>query len=185
MINLLPYDAKSEIRAARTNVILMRYIIVLAAAIIFLSVVGFSVYTVLMDTKTNAENTIKDNLAKASSYATYENEAASLKNSLSNAKVILDKEIRYSKVITGIAALMPAGTVLDSLNLSTTSFGTPTTLTIYAKNTASALAVKDSFQSSPLFSNVSFVSISSAAQQQTDYPITSSLSVTINQGAAK
>jgi len=185
MINLLPYNAKNEIRAARTNVILMRYIVMLAAAMIFLGVVGFSVYTILMDTKTSAENTIKDNLAKASSYTTYENQATALRNSLSTAKVVLDKEVRYSKVITGIAALMPSGAVLDSLNLSTTSFGTPTTLTVYAKTTANALAVKDSFQSSPLFSNVAFVSISSSSQQSKDYPITASLSVTINKGAAQ
>lgn len=184
MINLLPYDAKQEIRAARTNIILMRYINVLAIAIIFLGVVGFSIYTVLIDTKTSAENTIKDNRAKASSYTTSENEAAALKNSLSSAKVVLDKEIRYSKVITGIAALMPSGTVLDSLSLSTTSFGAPTTLTVFAKTTANALAVKDSFQASPLFSNVAFVSISSASAQSS-YPITASLSVTINRGVAQ
>ncbi len=185
MINLLPYEAKYEIRAARTNVVLMRYIIILAVAVIFLGVVGFGVYRVLIDTKTTAENTIKDNLAKASSYTSYANEATALSASLSTAKVILDKEVRYSKVLTSIATLMPKGTVLDSLNLSNTSFGTPTTLTVYAKTTASALAVKDSFQGSPLFSNVAFVSISSASQQSKDYPITASLSVTINRGASK
>jgi hypothetical protein len=185
MINLLPYDAKHEIRAARTNVMLMRYIIVLAVAIIFLSTVGFSIYTVLMSTKASAENTIKDNLAKASSYTSSENEATGLKNSLSAAKVVLDKEVRYTKVITGIAALMPSGAVIDSLNLSATSFGAPTTLLVYAKTTDIALAIKDRFQASPLFSNVAFTSISSASPQSKDYPITATLSVTINKGAAQ
>lgn len=185
MINLLPYDVKSEIRAARTNVILMRYIIVLIIAIVFLGIVGFSVYTILMDTKATAENTIKDNRAKASSYVAYKDEATTLRTSLSSAKSILDKEVRYSKIITGIAALMPSGTILDSLNISTSTLGSPTTLTIYAKTTENALAVKDRFQASPLFSNVTFVSISSTSQQSKAYPITATLSVTINRGAAQ
>lgn len=185
MINLLPDSTKREIRAARTNVVLRRYVTVLAAAMIFLATVGYGVYVVLMDTQTSAENTLKDNQAKASSYLTSKNQVASFQASLATAKATLDKEVRYSKVITGIAALMPTGAVLDSLNLSTTSFGTPTTLTVYAKTTTAALAVKDNFQSSPLFSNVAFVSLSSASQQSKDYPITATLSVTINRGAAQ
>lgn len=184
MINLLPYEVKQDIRAARMNVTLIRYIVVLAIGMVFLAVIAFGVYTILMDTKASAENAIKDNQAKTSSYASVRDQASTFRTQLSLAKTILDKETRYSKVITGIAALMPAGTVLDSLALSPTSFGAPTTLTVYAKTTADALAVKDSFQSSSLFSNVSFTALSNSAQSK-DYPITASLTVTINKGAAQ
>ncbi len=186
MINLLPDAAKREIRAARTNVKLVRYILVLAAGIAFLGIVTFGVYTVLMGTKASAESIIQSNESKTSSYASTEAQAQSLKTSLANAKNILDKEVQYSKVITGIAALMPSGTVLESLTLTPTTFGTPTTLTIHAKSTDDALSLKDKFQTSALFSNVSFVSLTNSAQSQsTSYPITAVMSLTINRSAAQ
>lgn len=183
MINLLPDDAKKEIRAARTNVSLLKYIFVLAAGVTFLSVVAGGIYFILLGTQTSAESVIKDNQSKTSSYSTAQAQAQALRASLASAKTILDKEVRYSKVITGIAALMPAGAVLDSLSLSPATFGTPTTLTIYARTTEDALAVKNNFQTSSLFSNVTFVSISNASQAGS-YPITATLSLTINKGVA-
>ncbi len=186
MINLLPDTAKREIRAARTNVRLVKYIVVLVAGVGFLGLVSFGVYTILMGTKASADTIIQTNQSKTSAYASTETEAQSLKASLANAKSILDNEVQYSKVITGIAALMPSGTVLDTLNLSSTTFGTPTTLTIHAKSTDAALSVKDKFQASPLFSNISFVSLSNSAQGQTGaYPVTAVMSLTINRSAAQ
>ena len=185
MINLLPNDVKKEIKAARTNVSLLRYIFVLGAGIAFLCFIAVGVYFILMNTQTNADSAIKDNQSKTSSYSSSQAQAQALRASLANAKNILDKEVRYSKVITGIAALMPSGAVIDSLSLSPTTFGTPTTLTVYAKSTEAALSVKNSFQASPLFSNVAFVSITNASQAQSNYPITAILSVTINKGVSQ
>lgn len=183
MINLLPDESKKEIRAARTNVTLLKYIFVLGAGVVFLAAIAGSIYFILLGTQTSAESIIKNNQSKTSAYSSAQEQAQALRAGLANAKAILDKEVRYSKVITGIAALMPEGAVLDSLSLSPATFGTPTTLTIYAKSTEAALAVKNNFQTSALFSNVTFVSISSGAQGGS-YPITASLSLTINKDAA-
>jgi Tfp pilus assembly protein PilN len=183
MINLLPDDAKREIKAARTNVTLLKYIFVLAAGVAFLCVVAGGVYFILLGTQTSAESIIKDNQSKTSSYSSAQEQAQALRAGLASAKTILDKEVRYSKLITGIAKLMPQGAVLDSLSLSPATLGTPTTLTIYARSTEDALVVKNNFQTSPLFSNVTFVSISNTSQAGS-YPITATLSLTINKGAA-
>jgi hypothetical protein len=181
MINLLPYDTKNEIRAARNNVTLMKYIFVILVGVAFLAVVADGIYTILMSTKSSAESVIQSNQSKVDAYTSSNNQAAALKNSLSNAKVILDQEIRYSEILTNIAALMPSGAVIENLNLTPDSFSKPTTLTIHAKSTDAALIVKDKFQVSPLFSNMSFVSIASgSASQDSGYPITAILNVTIN-----
>lgn len=183
MINLLPDDAKRDIKAARTNITLLRYIFVLGSGVIFLCVITAGIYFILLGTQTSAESIIKDNQSKTSSYSSAQEQAQALRASLASAKAILDKEVRYSKVLVGIAKLIPQGAVLDSLSLSPTTFGTPTTLTIYAKSTEDALAVKNSFQTSPLFSNVTFVSISNTSQAG-NYPITATLSLTINKSGA-
>ncbi|MEP7204864.1 MAG: PilN domain-containing protein [Candidatus Saccharibacteria bacterium] len=181
MINLLPDDAKVEILAARTNVILVKYIIVLSLGLIFLCSISLVVYFVLLNTKAGAQATIDFNTSKSASYSSVKTAANDLTSSLATAKTILDKEVDYTKILTNIAQVMPAGVVLDSLSLSPTTFGTPITLQAFAKSTEAALALKTNFQQSPQFSNVTIVSMSDTTQGQTsDYPKTVSLSLTIN-----
>lgn len=186
MINLLPDDAKAEIYAARTNVKLVNYILILALGVIFLGAVSAGVYLVLITTEAGAKALIAENTSKSSSYSSVRAQADSLRSSLSSAKIILDKEVEYTKVVMGVAAAMPDGVVLDSLSLNASTFGTPITLQAYAKTTEDALALKDNFQRSPLFSGVTFISLAgSSGGQSTTYPITVSMSLSINKDAAQ
>ena len=186
MINLLPDESKKQIRAARSNVILFNYIVIIFLAVIFLFGVFAAVYIVLTNTKMSAENVIKDNRSRTTSYNTVQQQSEVLKQSLSSTKSILDKEVVYSKVLTGIAGAMPAGVVINNLTLTPTTLGSPITLQAYAKTTDDALKLKDSFQKSPLFSSVSFQSLTpGVASVASGYPIGISLSLIINKSAAK
>lgn len=186
MINLLPDDSKKQIRAARSNVILFNYIVIIFLAVIFLFGVFAAVYIVLTNTKVSAENVIKDNRSRTTSYNTVRQQSEVLKQSLSSTKSILDKEVVYSKVLTGIAGAMPTGVVINNLSLTPTTLGSPITLQAYAKTTDDALKLKDSFQKSPLFSSVSFQSLTpGVASVASGYPIGISLSLIINKSAAK
>lgn len=186
MINLLPDEMKKETRAARSNVTLFNYIIIIFLAFLFLTGVFATVYIVLTNTKTDAENVIKQNHSRTSSYTSVQQQADSLRSSLATAKAILDKQTLYSKVLVGIAGAMPTGVVISTLNLSPTALGTPITLQAYAKTTADALKLKDSFQQSSLFSSVSFQSLTpGSASAASGYPIGITLSLTINKSAAK
>lgn len=183
MINLLPPDNKREIRAARSNTLLVRYNLFLLGALIFMLLAVGIVYFYLSNTKAGAEQTIKESEAKVAGYAAVQTQAEEFKNNLRTASQILDQEVHYSKVVLEIAALMPAGTVLDNLALDSATFGTETTLNAKAKSYDDALALKDSFQDSDLFSNVHFQSISGGTDG--DYPVSVSLNVTIKKDAAK
>ncbi|MBC7868633.1 PilN domain-containing protein [Candidatus Saccharibacteria bacterium] len=185
MINLLPDDAKREIHAARTNVTLVKYILVLGLGVVFLCFISIAVYFVLMSTKASAEAIVAENTSKSTAYNSVKAQAQSLRSSLASAKTILDKEVAYTKVLTGIAQVMPAGVVLDTLSLSPTTLGVPITIQAYAKTTSDALALQDSFKKSPLFSSVTLVSLESSTQSKTDgYPIAISLSLIINKSVA-
>jgi Tfp pilus assembly protein PilN len=186
MINLLPREEKRQLRAARTNTLLIRYNSALLAAIGFLGIAIGITYLYLSSTKAAAELTMSENIARVSSYASVEAEAQQFRNNLSTAKQILDHEVTYTKVILEIAKLLPPGVVLENLNLDAQTFGTETTLIAQAKDYASALALKDSFQGSPLFSDVHFQSIASNdATDAGQYPVTVNLNVTIKKDAAK
>lgn len=186
MINLLPKDEKRQLYAARTNTLLVRYNIALAASITFLGLAMAVAYFYLNTAMATSRQTIIDNEARATGYATIQSQAEVFRSNLSTAKQILDAEVAYTKVTIAIAGLMPPGTILDKLNLDSSTFGTPTVLTAQAKNYDNALALKDAFQKSSLFSDVHFQSITTGGTgEASGYPYTVSLNVTIKKEAAK
>lgn len=186
MINLLPRDEKRQLYAARTNTLLVRYNIALIVSITFLGIAMTAAYLYLNTSMASSQQTIVDNEARATGYATIQSQADIFRSNLAIAKQILDAEVAYTKVTIAIAALMPQGTILDKLNLDSSTFGTPTILTAQAKNYDSALALKNTFQKSSLFSDVHFQSITTGGSgQASGYPYTVSLNVTIKKEAAK
>lgn len=186
MINLLPDEAKKQIRAGRTNIVLMKYLLTVGIGMIFLLAILIGAYFILQGTKNNAEIILNDNTSRAGAYSSVQTQATSLRSSLSTVKTILNQEVVYTKIITSIAHSVPSGVVLETVALSPTTFGQPITLQLHAKTTADAIALKQQFQSSPLFSGVTFQSLSSASSTQADnYPISATLSLIINKGIAK
>lgn len=186
MINLLPREEVRQLRAARTNVLLARYNILLLAAVAFLfGAIGIT-YLQLSNTETLAKESIGQNESRSSSFIPIADQAEQFRTNLGTAKQILDREVTYTKVVLAIAKVLPSGVVLDNLNLDAQTFGTPTTLVAHARDYPSALALKDSFQTSSLFSDVHFESIATG-EGTTDaaYPVTVNLNVTIKKDAAK
>jgi Tfp pilus assembly protein PilN len=177
MINLLPPEEKRQLRAARTNTLLVRYNILLLGAIAFLGLAVGIVYFYLTNTKAVADQTVRENAIATSQYADVLTNAQQFRTNLSTAKQILDREVSYTNVILAIAQVMPSGVILNSLALDSATFGTETTLAASARDYASALAFKDALQNSPFFSNAHFENVTTA--QASDYPITVSLNVTI------
>jgi len=184
MINLLADERKDQIKAARVNLILSRYTVIIVMAIAFLMAILFVSYTVLQGTKKSADATVLTNDTKADVYSATRTQVETLSSKLSQTKTALDQEIRYSQVLTTLGQLMPAGTILDSLDLTTESFtGTPVEVKAYAKTNDEALAIRDHLQSSPLFTNVTIKGTDSA--NGTDgYPISVTLSVVFNKPGA-
>lgn len=186
MINLMPPEEKRQLRAARVNTLLLRYNFLLLGAVLFLGLAIGLTWVYLSNAKASAEITQAENDARVSNMQTIETDAQKLRTNLAIAKQILNNEVTYTKVIFTIASLMPRGTVLDGLNLDAKTFGTPMPLVAKASTYENALALKDSLQSSPLFSDVHFQSIAAnSGSQQIQYPLTVTFSVTIKKDATK
>jgi len=186
MINLLPIDKKAEIRAARTNLMLVRYIAVLVLATSFILGSMYVTYTVLGLTKSSSEKIIASNDVKAGVYSTTESQVAALSASLAQTKTLLDQEVRYSKVFVNIAQLMPSGAVFGKLDLSSASFsGAPTNAKVYAKTSAEAVTLRQNFEKSTLFSGVSFQTIVESGSSVDGYPVSVDMTFTINRTAAQ
>jgi len=186
MINLMPDDAKKELRAARVNVLLIRYMGIIFLASLFLVFILFGSSFLLNQTRQSSQKLIDANDTKAEVYQSTKTQVTALSNQLSEAKSILDQEILYSNVLINLAQQMPEGTIIDKLSLNSASFsGTPLTLKVYAKTTNGAVALRDKFQNSAFFTNVNFQTISDSASGIDGYPVSATLTLTLNRTIAR
>ncbi len=187
MINLLPYEKKAEARAARTNTILVRYILILGSAVLLLTGLVIASYIVLFTAKQQAEAKVERNESQVTEYTKINNDATELRTNLATAKTILDKETNYSALVYAIAASVPRGVVLDSLTLDSKTLGKETELTANARSNQSAIELKESFaKQTDLFGDVKFSSISGGeSASNPEYPVKVTLSLIIKQEALK
>lgn len=172
MINLMPYDAKKQTRAARTNTVLFQYIVILGLSLAFLSLVCVATYYFIYSNKPKTAN--------GNNSSSIQSQASTVRNNLATAKNILDRQVSYSDVITGIAAALPTGTILDSISLTDASFGSTTNLKILSRSNTSEPKLKEGFSGSRLFSNYQLQSANANQGGPTDYPFVINISVIIN-----
>lgn len=160
MINLLPDETKREIRAARRNILLRRYVVGLTMALLLL-VGAFGVgYYVSINERWAAEEQLATTEQQSVAFAKINKEAKEFAENLTTAKSILSNQVTYSQLVTDIAKTLPKGAVLASLNISAQDFGKPVTITALTTNAGSVpLELKSSLQKSQLFENVSIISI--------------------------
>lgn len=186
MINLLPPTSRRNLRAAHTNSLLARYNIGLLAALIFMVLAFGFTYFYLNISNGASEQAIQENTQREAAFAKTKQAASAFRSNLSTAKQILANQVNYSQLIINIAHALPSHVVLQSLSLDPSTFGKPTTITAYAKTTNDALRLKDTLTKHPeLFQNVSLQSIATSGQATVPgYPVTVSLNLTIQPGAA-
>ena len=186
MINLLPVEVKRDIRAARMNVVLLRYNMFIAGAIIALGLLCLGIYVVLRNSQASAQDTNEANLAKAARYAYVRQEADTYKKNLAIAKSIFSNANSYTDVINAITKLIPNGVVLDSINLNAGTFGSQNSYSAHAKNYAAATQLKTNFQQSTMFTEVHFQALTNAdgnnggAAANSAYPISVVISAKLN-----
>lgn len=183
MINLLPPNQRKELAAARTNTLLLRYVILLGILIGIIIVEIGIVYVILNNDKNNNQATINDNNAKTANYAPIKKQADEFRTNLLIAKYILGKQIPYTTLMLAIANGLPEGAVIDQLALDPNSFGKPTTLTVKTTSYEMAIQIKTALQQimvnkTPLFSDVSFESVSSSESATDQYAFSAVYNVT-------
>jgi Tfp pilus assembly protein PilN len=181
MINLLADVRKDQIRAARTNVILVRYTAIVLAAVLFLLGTLFVSGKILQITEESADAIVADNDIKADVYKETRAEVNELSSKLSDSKSILSQEVRFSQILTKLGQSMPSGAILGSLELTQLAFqGQPVELTAYAKTSDDADAIRNALQSSQLFTDISLRG-TDESDGITGYPVKVMLSAQFDQ----
>lgn len=157
MINMLPDEHKKQIRAGRTNVLLVRYLLMLAVAIIVLAGLVVGSYVVLNSSRSAAQTKVDENESQVAEYQQVRAESEQFRSDLATAKAIMDNEVTYSKLIYKIADAVPANVILESLELDSEKLGSSATMSASARSYDDAVALKNAFiRDEQLFSDVSF-----------------------------
>ena len=159
MINLMPPDMKEQIRFAKLNRVVLRYLwgaffVVLALGGVF----GWALYTLGNQTKVasagaaDKQQTI-DKLTK--SFVPQAKEASDRLNAI---KYVQGTQTHFSAVIDDIAKVEPKGVSIKSMTL-TGADKVPVVITISADNYNSALAFRNALATSPRISGADLESI--------------------------
>lgn len=178
MINLLPPKLQKEIRAARSNTLLLRYVILLIGSLVFLLVALLATYMSLSTTASQADATKEENERKAIGFTETQAAASQLRSNLAAAKTLFESETRYSLALVRLSNLLPDGSALDSLQLSPSSFTESMALTVRIRDQQTAEALQSNFTSSPYVSNVSLGRITTT--NSATFPYSAEISFTLN-----
>lgn len=191
MINLMPPEERRQLAAARTNTILLRYSVLMGVFICVVILELLFMYFIINLGKTQNETIISSNEAKTQQYLPVQQQANTFSTNLTTAKYILGRQTPYADLMTSIANCLPKGAVINTLDLDPTTFGTPTTLTVMTTSYEKAIDIKTSLQNAkmlgktPLFTSVSFQSISQQQGGGSGYPFTAIYNITYSKEVLK
>lgn len=183
MINLLSPEDKRQLAAARTNSLLVRYVVLLGMLIFVLVAEMVGAYFVLDSSQAANQVIIDENRKGTLAYADTKRDLNNFTTNLSTAKYILNLQAPYTSIILRIAANLPTDSALDRITIDPSTFGTPGVMTVRTTSYDSAINVKTSLQKSGIFSDVSFQSISQSQDEK--HPYTATYNITYSKDLLK
>lgn len=149
MINLMPSDMKEQIKFAKLNRLVLRYLWGLLLVVLALGgVFGWAFYSLTIQTKAASagaagkQQTI-DRLTK-----TFVPKAKEASDRLNAVKYVQSTQTHFSAVIADIAKVEPKGVSIKSMTLTGVD-KVPVVITIEADSYNSALAFRNALASSP------------------------------------
>lgn len=187
MINLIPTETKRQLRAARVNLILFRYTVVIGFTFAALALVFAGSYVLLTMTRDNSQGLLEANQSRAEAYSDTQAQVTALSANLGEAKTVLDQESSYVRTLENISQLMPTGTVMQQLDITEAALNgtTPIELQVYATNGDAIVALRQNFQSSPFFSSVNVENISENSGGVEGYPASGTMKLTLTKAVAQ
>ncbi|MFZ2991423.1 MAG: hypothetical protein WA087_01020 [Candidatus Saccharimonadales bacterium] len=185
MINLLPRESKKQLRAAHTNVALIRYLALLSAGITFLILACAVSYFILLGISNTNEEAKENQQSTNISYSTAKAQFDQMAASMQSASEIMNKQVLFSNIITGLASALPVGVIIDNLTASAEGLSTPTVIKAHAVSDSSVSKLRENLTKSPLFSSSEVQITTNDPNAVTGYPIAVTITATINKGVAQ
>lgn len=188
MINLLDPEEQRQLKAARLNVKLRRFVVLSLVVVLGVGVIYGTGFWLALNDRSVAEASHTTAEQELTQYAKDASEAAAYRQNLSTAKQILSNQMVFSDFLTSLGALMPPNTIIGNLSLSTKASAKTTAsinFTTRAKSYDDVLKIKQAFETSTLFSDVQILNTNVPEKVdgtgiQAAYPYEATFQVVVN-----
>ncbi len=181
MINLLPPSVKQDITYARYNLVLLRWII--AVAVVMVAVVGilaFGQFYISKNTKNvEAQSRVTQERIEKQNLAATQKELDTISTNLKTVLQISAKQLLFSKLLTKIGTILPSGTVLKDITLSTTDSALDLNVVARNKDAATQAFVNISDTKNGLFTRADLVSVTCSEDPRQANPCRTQIRVII------
>jgi hypothetical protein len=119
MINLIPDNLLANNKYAHRNVLLLRYTALSALTMVaIMAITGLSILGMLR-TQNSIEAQIDGQNNKLSAYKSLDQQGEQLSEQINTIGSLLNRQVRFSTLLPGIAKIMPQGAILKELDFST------------------------------------------------------------------
>lgn len=176
MINLLPPDVKKSYRYARLNVVLRKWAMMFAVALVGLAVIGtYGLLSLQQSTnKYNHRIASTQTLFKQEDFAGTQAKVQDISNNFKLVVKVLSQEVLFSKLLKQIAATIPSNAKLTGLDINQTQGGIDITAAATNYSTATQVQVNLADPNNKIFSKADLVNITCGSTNAADsaYPCT-------------
>lgn len=167
MINLLPPKDRHAIALAKKNSILRRYIeLCLVSALVLLVLLAGSYYY-LKQQENNIQQTADLNKQKVAQLEPVQEEAEQLATTMSTISALLARDVSFSNMLRDIGKLMPSGSSLTGLELSSVESDAPLSISAQVENEQTVAILRNNLASSSLFEKAEIKSIVRKGEEET------------------
>lgn len=181
MINLLPPQEKQEIIYARRNSVLVRWLgamVVVIIGIILMTAFGQFYITKNINNQRKVSKITQDRLVAQNLEGT-KKELQSLSDDVKTIVQILSKQLLFSKMLTTIGGILPNGTALSDITISTADSAIDLSIAASNKDFATQAFVNINDSSNNLFNKADLISISCDNAGGKKYPCIATIRVTL------
>lgn len=160
MINLLPPKRLLDMRIARSNTVLRRYIELVVFSILIIFVALAAAYYLLSRQQQSVKSTLETNQQKVAELEPVQKDAEELSATVNTISGLLSSNVKFSEMLTKIGGTMPAGTVLTGLQFSIENTNAPFVISAEVESEERAAVLRNNLLASGLFKSVDIKTIS-------------------------
>lgn len=167
MINLLPPKRLLEIKIARSNLVLRRYVELTMLSLTFLAATIFVAHHFFTVQQNNIQRTVDLQQQKIAELEPVQKQAEELSATVNTISGLLSRNVKFSDMLTQIGGVMPAGSVLTGLQFSIEDAESPLVVSAQVDNEQKAAILRNNLANSKLFSRADIKSITKIEEKST------------------
>ncbi len=160
MINLLPPKRVLNIKTARNNTVLKRYIELTIFSMILIIIATVLAFILFTNERDNIQETVDIDQQKIAKLEPVQKQAEELSATVNTISGLLSRNIKFSDMLTQIGGVMPSGSVLTGLQFSIEDIKSPLVVSAQVDSEQKAAVLRNNLASSDLFEKAEIQSIS-------------------------